>query len=180
MKKTKGMNRFQKMACKIGEQRVDREQIEELLEFSRSDDVEERIAAATYLCPCHVRRRIEDVWQALYRMLEDSDVRVRKAAWHTLEDGGRPDDPALDQIIERGLKKEPDASVRGFIERVAGPRKDKELAVMRMSRPLNEFSQRGHCDFCGKTNVGVKRDLDTMIPSGREQRAAWVCQTCAE
>ena len=44
------------------------------MELSRSDDSEDRLTAAKYLCPCHVRRRIEAVWQALYRLHEaDAD-----------------------------------------------------------------------------------------------------------
>src|SRR5207248_2721971 len=84
MRKTSGMNRHQKAAHRAGEQRVGREEIEELLERSHSADPEERLTAARYLCPCHVRRRLQPVWDALYRLLEDADVRVRRAAWHTL------------------------------------------------------------------------------------------------
>ena len=79
--------------------------------MSRSADPEDRLQAASFLCPCHVRQSIDEVWQALYRMLEDQDARVLRAAWHTLEDGGKPDDPALDQIIERTLERETDKQV---------------------------------------------------------------------
>ena len=51
-----------------------------------------------------MRERIDEVWQALYRMLGDDDVKVRRVAWHTLEDGSKFDDPGLDEIIERNLK----------------------------------------------------------------------------
>lgn len=176
--KLRCVNKFQKAAHRPGEQRVDRETINDLLELSRSDNAEERETAAQFLCPCHVRRRIEDVWQALYRMLEDSDVRVRRAAWHTLEDGGRPKDPKLDEILERTLKNETDRTVRNFAEKVSGPRKDKELAVMRMT-PRSAPKRRGKCDFCGKSDVLVELDLDTMIPSGSESRAALVCEKCS-
>src|SRR5215212_1016424 len=111
MAKVLGRNKHQKAAHKVGEPRVGREQVEELLELSRSAEPEQRRHAAQYLCPCHVRRRIDAVWEALYRMLEDPDVQVRRAAWHTLEDGGRPDDPRLDAILERTLRDETDAAV---------------------------------------------------------------------
>ena len=71
--------------------------------MSQSEDPMDRLQAAFFLCPWHVRKRIDEVWEALYRMLEDDDPKVRRAAWHTLEDGGKPDDPALDEIIERTL-----------------------------------------------------------------------------
>src|SRR5213080_69015 len=116
MRKTLGMNKHQKAVYRVGERRVGRDEIQELLAQSRSADREERLAATQFLCPCHVRRRIEAVWEALYRLLEDPDVQVRRAAWHTLEDGGRPDDPRLDAIIERVVKSETDSTVLNFIQ----------------------------------------------------------------
>src|SRR5438128_7986678 len=133
MRKTLGMNKHQKAVYRVGEPRVGRDEIQELLRQSGSSDPEERLAAAQFLCPCHVRRRIEAVWEALYRLLEDPDVQVRRAAWHTLEDGGRPDDPALDAILDRVMKTDSDPQVQRFAHKVAGPRKDKELVLARMA-----------------------------------------------
>jgi hypothetical protein len=178
MRKTLGMNKHQKAAHRVGERRVGREEIAELLERSLSEDPEERLVAAQFLCPCHVRRRIPAVWEALYRLLEDPSVEVRRAAWHTLEDGGRPDDPALDAILERTLKTESDNTVLGFARHVAGPRADRDLLVARMAaRP--QPKQRGRCDFCGESNVPVERDLSTMIPTADLPRAALICERCA-
>lgn len=178
MRKTLGMNRHQKAVYRPGEPRVGREQIEELLQQSKSGDAEERLVAAQYLCPCHVRRRIEAVWEALFRLLEDPDVRVRRAAWHTLEDGGRPDDPALDAILERALQQETDPQVLRFAHHVAGPRQEKErMAALVMGRPAPR--QKGRCDFCGESGVEVERDLQTMIPTDDLPRAAWICARCS-
>src|SRR5207247_9848691 len=179
MRKTLGMNQHQKAVYRVGERRVGRDEIQELLAQSRSADREERLAAAQFLCPCHVRRRIEAVWEALYRLLEDPDVQVRRAAWHTLEDGGRPDDPALDAILDRTLKNETDPQVLRFARHIAGPRRDRELVTVRvMGRP--EPKQRGRCDLCGARSVVVERDLETMIPTEALPRAAWICQRCAK
>jgi hypothetical protein len=104
----KGKTKHQKAALRPGELRVGREEIAELLEMSRSDDPKDRLVAAEFLCPCHVRKRIDEVWAALYRMLEDPDLKVRRAAWHTLDDGGRPEDPTLEKIFDRAVKKETD------------------------------------------------------------------------
>ena len=87
----KGLNKHQRAALRPGEKRVGREEIHELLQLSQSKDPADRLLAASFLCPCHVRKRIDEVWAALYRMLEDEDIKVRRAAWHTLEDGGKPD-----------------------------------------------------------------------------------------
>src|SRR5215211_4327628 len=133
MRRTLGMNKHQKAVYRVGEPRVGREQIEELLDKSHSEDAADRLEAASYLCPCHVRRRIEPVWEALYRLLEDEDVEVRRAAWHTLEDGGRPDDPKLDAIVERVSKTESDRTVLRFIQQIGGVRRDRELALARLA-----------------------------------------------
>src|SRR5713226_5134120 len=164
MRKTVGMNKHQKEVYRVREPRVGRDEIQDLLRQCASSDPEERLVAAQFLCPCHVRRRIEAVWEALYRLLEDPDVRVRRAAWHTLEDGGRPDDPALDEILDRALKSETDPQVLRFAQHLAGPRREKErIAARVMGRP--EPKQRGRCDFCGERDVEVERDLETMIPT---------------
>ena len=55
-----------------------REQAAELAKLAASRDPEERLTAAQLLCPCHVRRRDDAVWQALYALLEDFDARVRQ------------------------------------------------------------------------------------------------------
>jgi hypothetical protein len=173
------MNKHQKAVYRVGEKRVRREEIEEYLELSRSDDPEERLEAAQHLCPCHVRRRIEAVWEALYRMLEDPDVRVRRAAWHTLEDGGRPDDPKLDEIIDRILREETDTRVRTFAAMVSGPRREKEK-IMLKAAAVRAPKIKGRCDFCGEFDVFVEQDLDTMIPTHDLPRAAWICASCGQ
>lgn len=178
MRKTFGMNKHQKAVYRPGERRVGREQIAELLVKSESDDADDRCEAAENLCPCHVRRHIEPVWAALYRMLEDPEARVRRAAWHTLEDGGTPDDPALDPIIERQLENETDRQVRHLMEQVIGPRRERErhrLRALGQYRPRT----RGKCDFCGDSNAFVERDYETQIPDGDHYRPGWACEACA-
>jgi hypothetical protein len=176
MARVKGMNKYQKAAHKPGEQRVSCDDIEVLLEYAKSSNVEERRKAAELLCPCHVRRRLEPVWEALYRLLEDKDERVQRAAWHTLDDGGRPDDPKLDEIAAR-VRRTASGKLVAYINGILGKAVNTELAKERLlSRPAPKT--RGKCDFCGQSNVFVERDLDTMIPSGNEQRAAWTCENC--
>ena len=59
---------------------------------------------------------------ALYRLMEDPDPRVRKAAWHTLQDGGYPKgDARLDAILKRAVESETDKGVRNFIAEVRAP-----------------------------------------------------------
>lgn len=181
--KKKGMNRFQKQVYKVGERRTSKEEIAELLELSCSHDPEDRLVAAEHLCPCHVRTRIPVVWEALFRMMQDEDKRVRQQAWHTIEDGGKPTEAESIATLERICAQETDPKVRGFAEQtldqVLGNRKKKELDALKVAH-LREIKPRGKCDFCGETNVFVSRDLNTMIPTNGLPRAANVCETCAQ
>lgn len=182
MNKKKGMNKHQKAVYRVGERRTGAAEIAELLEMSHSDDPEERLIAAEHLCPCHVRTRIPVVWEALFRMMEDADPRVRHASWHTIEDGGKPSAPEEIATLERICAAETDPKIRRFAEqtldKVLGPRKAKELAMLKTAH-LQAPKQRGKCDFCGRTDVFVERDLETMIPDGALPRAAWICAACA-
>ncbi|MBW3625094.1 MAG: HEAT repeat domain-containing protein [Armatimonadetes bacterium] len=170
-------NKRQKAAFKVGERRLAPQEVPELLELSLNPDPADRLHAAENLCPCHVRRSVEAVWQALFRMMEDEDVRVRRAAWHTLEDGGRPDDPRLDAIIERVLASETDQAVRNFIKQVQGEeRKQQDTLYKALGTP--PVKRKGRCDFCGEYDVFVERDLETMIPTDDLPRAALICESC--
>ena len=180
MRKQKGMNKHQKAAFRPGEHRTRTPQIEELLELSCSYDPADRQVAAQNLCPCHVRRRIDDVWQALYRMMEDPDVRVRRAAWHTLEDGGRPNDPAFEQILARARMRESDPQVCRFIEKFAQVF-DAQAEVEQVRAAASRFPMRGRCDFCGTEKSAVRRDFETEIVAlGQTRRHAYICAKCEQ
>ncbi len=180
MQKRKGMNKHQKAAFRPGEHRTRTPQIETLLALACSYDPAERQAAAQNLCPCHVRRRIDDVWQALYRLMEDPDVRVRRTAWHTVEDGGRPNDPAFEQILARARMRESDPQVCRFIEQFASAQvTQEEIALARAAAP--RFPMRGRCDFCGTEPVAVRRDFETEIVAlGQTRRLAYICAKCEQ
>ena len=110
-------------------------------------------------------------------MLEDDDLKVRRAAWHTLEDGGKPDDPALDEIIERTLQRDTDRQVLNFARQFAKGRKrckeiEFEVAV------ISDFVDRGKCDFCGEASVPIKKDFETELDVGSSRRFAMVCEPC--
>jgi hypothetical protein len=82
------------------------EQVAELLAMAQSNDEADRLSAAENLCPCHVRTRIPAAWDAIYLMMEDSSPRVRQAAWHTIEDGGKPGDEVSVDLLERLCRDE--------------------------------------------------------------------------
>lgn len=179
--KTAGRNKHQKAAHRPGERKVSRDQIEHLLVQTCSPDAEERLSATQLLCPCHIRGSFPAASEAIFRLLEDDDPRVRYAAWHTFEDGGIPkDEPTLAQL-EALFARERDRKVRRFVEWFMGPtlraRRQQELQRLQLlARPSP--SQRGKCDFCGTRDVLVRNDYDTMIPSGQWPRPALVCKRC--
>ena len=176
------MNKHQKAVFRPGDHRVGADDIEELLELSHSDDPSERLIAAENLCPCHVRTRIEVVWDALYRMMEDADAKVRLAAWHTLEDGGYPkDDPRMEAILERSLEQETNKGVRRFVELFARPKRERAeflLKVQDRTFGTSDYDARGKCDFCGESDIQVKKDYNNPLSFNGEARPALVCEAC--
>ena len=181
-KKQSGPNKHQKAAHKKGDHRTGSDEIEELLELSRSDDTKLRQEAAQNLCPCHVRTRKDEVWDALYRMMEDPHPKVRRDAWHTLEDGGYPEDDArMDAILDKAMAGETDKSVRGFVAKFAKPRLEREQFISRVrdrTLGLSDYDTKGKCDFCGQSDRLVKRDYDTPLSFNGESRSAMVCEEC--
>jgi hypothetical protein len=177
--KAKTRNRHQKAAFRPGEMRVSRARVAELLELARSNAADERLTAATYLCPCHVRGRTEPIWQAVLGLMADADPRVRFAAWHTLEDGGVPREDGVLERLQTALGGETDPKVRGIAELAIGPLiAERERAELDRMRRL-EFAVRGKCDFCGERDAPVRQDLDTRVPTAGLSRPALVCRTCA-
>jgi hypothetical protein len=177
--KAKTRNRHQKAAFRPGEMRVSRARVAELLELARSNAADERLTAATYLCPCHVRGRTEPIWQAVLGLMADADPRVRFAAWHTLEDGGVPREEGVLERLQAALALEADPKVRGIAELAIGPLiAERERAELGRMRRL-EFAARGKCDFCGARDAPVRQDLDTRIPTAGLSRPALICRPCA-
>ncbi|MFZ1754438.1 MAG: HEAT repeat domain-containing protein [Caldilineaceae bacterium] len=170
----KTLNRHQKAAFRPGEHRVRGDEIDRLIALAASDDPADRLEAAENLCPCHLRRRIEDAWQALYRMMEDPDVRVRRAAWHTLEDGGCPTDLALEPIFDRAVENENDGQVRRFVEMFAVPNQQERARREMLRAAHSPYQQRGKCDFCAGGNVPVRVDYQTELAG----RFALICKGC--
>ena len=177
--KTVPRNRHQKAAHRPGEKRVSRAQVDELLELSKSELAEDRLVAAKYLCPCHVRGRTDHIWNAVLGLMTDDDPRVRFAAWHTLEDGGVPGEAGVLEMLEARLRQETDPGVLGMASFAIGPllaeRDRRDLSLMRRPAP----QMRGKCDFCGERGVAVERDFETMIPTADMPRPALICQRCA-
>ena len=170
----KTLNRHQKAAFRPGEQRVRGAEIEHLIALAASGDPEDRLQAAENLCPCHVRRWVEDGWQALYRMMEDPDARVRRAAWHTLEDGGCPTDPALEPIFDRAVDNESDVQVRRFVQMFAVPNQLARARREMLRATHSPYQQRGKCDFCSAGDTPVRVEYQTEIAS----RFALICRDC--
>jgi hypothetical protein len=177
MPKVKNLNKHQKRATKMGEKRVRGDEIWEYVELSKSEDPAHRLEAAKNLCPCHVRRRIDEVWDALYRMMEDPAVEVRRASYHTLEDGGKLDDPQLREIFARAWETETDKQVIRFLKEFDAGKDQRERVEMNATM-VSKYAANGKCDFCGESNVSVRTDFDTEIPDGGSRRLALLCEAC--
>ena len=180
MAKKRAKNKYQKKHHRRGEDRLRGDKIDLYLSMAYSDLPADREAAMENLCPCHVRRRIDAVWEALYRGLQDPNIRVRRAAWHTLDDGGRPNDPQLQPILEKIAKKETDPKLR-----------QRALDLIQSARRLADEHQelvaqradyfRGKCDWCGEIDVKVTYDYETEFDgTGGQKRFALMCLDCSD
>ena len=179
MAKKRAKNKYQKRHHRRGEDRLRGDKIDLYLSMAYSDLPADREAAVENLCPCHVRRRIDAVWEALYRGLQDPNIRVRRAAWHTLDDGGRPNDPQLQPILEKIAKKETDPKLRQrALDLIQSARRLADEHRELVAQKADYF--RGKCDWCGDTNVQVTYDYETEFDgTGGQKRFALMCSDCA-
>ena len=63
------------------------EDIYEILELTKHEDNEIRLAAASQLCPCKVKGDIEEFWDRVFEMVEDPDAKIRARILHIICDG---------------------------------------------------------------------------------------------
>jgi hypothetical protein len=58
-----------------------------LLELTRDPDAAVWSDAVQYLCPCHVQRNKPEIWDRLFELVTDPDLKVRTTVFHILGDG---------------------------------------------------------------------------------------------
>jgi hypothetical protein len=169
-------NKHQKLAQRRGEPRVNAPELSVLLEYARSEDTAERRIAAELLCPCHLRKPSHDAAAALKLLMVDPDLKVRRQAWHTLEDGGPT--PEAQEVATRIRATESDHTICSIIDRFFG-RTRSQQRVEDKALEMGAPQRRGKCDFCGQTGIMVTERYDIDIPTGDTARPAAICNDCA-
>lgn len=176
-KKLTGKNKYQKKAHRRREDRLRGDDIEYYLSLAYSDNPDDRALAMENLCPCHVRKRIDAVWVALYKGMVDPDLRVRRAAWHTLDDGGNPNDPRLEPLLQKIAKIETDTTLRKRARNLIKQTEQiEEQKKALLAQKAHSFS--GRCDWCGTSNVSVSYDYETEFETDGTKRFVLVCEDC--
>ena len=66
-------NGLQRRQFRRGESRLRGDEVKHYLTLADSDDPQDRIEAMENLCPCHIPKRIDVVWEALNHGLQDSE-----------------------------------------------------------------------------------------------------------
>lgn len=66
---------------------VTTEQVDELLPLLADDDATTRAETVRALCPCHVKSHDDRIWNRIFEMAGDEDVKVRRSVFHALGDG---------------------------------------------------------------------------------------------
>ena len=98
--------------------RVELESLPDLLRLSRAEDMETRAAAVQYLCPCHVQRNEPEVWNRLFELTQDPDLKIRNIVFHILGDGS-PRERAQDVVVAlEGMYQDPDPKLRRRVRKL--------------------------------------------------------------
>ncbi|HEV8637300.1 MAG TPA: HEAT repeat domain-containing protein [Chloroflexota bacterium] len=89
-----------------------------LLQQTYDDDPGVRWRALIHLCPCHVKRNHEQVWNRAVAMATDADPKVRDRVLHVLTDGSpRSREPEVVGVLER-MHHDPDPKLRRKARRI--------------------------------------------------------------
>ena len=93
--------------------------LQEILDASRDPDPEIRRKAVRDLCPCQVKMKDGEVWDRVFEMARDPNVRVRRNAFHAIIDGlpGELTAKAL-ATLEAMRDSEPEARLRCNVRRI--------------------------------------------------------------
>eukprot|EP01100_Stratorugosa_tubuloviscum_P001324 TRINITY_DN1295_c0_g1_i1.p1 TRINITY_DN1295_c0_g1~~TRINITY_DN1295_c0_g1_i1.p1 ORF type:complete len:117 (+),score=44.81 TRINITY_DN1295_c0_g1_i1:139-489(+) len=60
---------------------------EEIMDGTRDSNANVRVRALRQICPCRVKKEIDELWERVFEMITDEDERVRYQVLHTLCDG---------------------------------------------------------------------------------------------
>ena len=176
-------NGLQRRQFGRGERRLRGNELTSYLAMANSEDPKERLEAMKNLCPCHVRKRVDAAWDALYSGLQDIDLKVRQAAWHTLEEnhGGRPNDPKRYPLMVEISKTEVNPKLRQNAKSIVRNAQSQKQNIEDKKHDLlgkrsNYFQ--GKCDWCGDSSAEVDFLYDSEIQIGTTVRLAQACDTC--
>jgi HEAT repeats len=112
------VGKFSKITAEVGvglpggDRRTARDDLDALLELSRSQDSRARQLASRNLCTCHVRADYDRVWARLLELVEDPDPLVRGDVLHAITDSTPARRvPAVIQALE-SRHNDPDEGIR--------------------------------------------------------------------
>jgi hypothetical protein len=121
-KKLKKINKLSEASTSKSKEVVSKiketEDIDEILEYTRHEHPEVRLSALQQLCPCHVKNNVDEFWNRILEMVDDSEMGIKKQVLHNLCDGS-PKERETDiiQAIKK-LSREDDKEIRRICHKV--------------------------------------------------------------
>jgi hypothetical protein len=98
--------------------RVRHLEIDDVLELTFDSEPKTRSHALRELCPCHIKSHDDRIWQRIFAMAGDPDVRVRRTVIHALADGSpRVLEPQVIATLE-SMRADPDERTARTVRRL--------------------------------------------------------------
>ena len=96
------------------------EDIETLIEYSKSDNVKIKMAAIKEMCPCHVQRDVPEFWERIFELANDEDKDIRFQILHNMCDGSPPN--VEEKVVEclEIFNRDSDLKIRRKAHQVIG------------------------------------------------------------
>ena len=102
----------------LARSRVMPREVDAWLSLTHHGDPKVRSKAVRALCPCHVKRQDDRIWERIFEMASDEDAHVRSTILHALGDGSPRALEAQVVASLEAMRDDPDPSLRRRVRKL--------------------------------------------------------------